>query len=120
MFFPISEWFAAFALTIAVEVPLVVLLVRDQRIELARLLVVVVMANLATHLAFWYVFTQLLDVGTLEYVLVGEAWAVAAEAVFFWAAFATLGLRRAALVAVITNAASFAVGELVRSVSKGV
>ena len=80
MYLPISSWFVAFALTLLVEVPVVLAMLRHQEPSLARLAVLVVFVNLATHLVVWYVATQLFQVGTIEYVLVAEAWAIGAEA----------------------------------------
>jgi len=112
MYFPISDWFPAFLLTLAVEAPIVAFLVRRAEPDLLRLGVLIVFANLATHLVVWYVITQLLLVGTLGYTLVAETWATAAEAVFYKAAIRGLSVRRAIAVAVAANAASWAVGRL--------
>jgi hypothetical protein len=110
MFFPVSEWFPAFVLTLLVELPVVLLLLRRADIGPARLAVLVVIANLATHPAVWFVFTQLLDPGTPEYTLVAEGWAVAVEALCY--AVAVPGLRPlpAIGVAVAANGASWLVG----------
>ncbi len=113
MFFPISAWFTAFVLTLAVEAPVVWLLVRRAEPNLVRLGLFVLFANLATHPAVWYVFTQLFLVGTPEYTLAAETWAIAAEAVFYGVTIQGLGGRRAITVAVAANAASFLVGRLV-------
>ena len=43
----------------------------------------VVFANLITHPAVWFIFTQLFLVGTPEYVVTSEAWAVGLEALFY-------------------------------------
>ena len=116
MYVPISSWFAAFALTLAVEVPLVVAMLRRDEPSLARLGVLVVTVNLATHLAVWYVATQLFRVGTIEYVVAAEAWAILAEAVFYVAAIRSLTLARAVLVSVIANLASFLVGRVLEGI----
>jgi len=113
MFFPISGWFVAFVITLAVEAPIVVFLLRREEQDLLRLGVLIVFANLATHLAVWYVFTQLFLVGTLEYTLVAETWAIAAEAVFYWAAIRGLSASRAVAVAVAANATSWLAGRLI-------
>jgi hypothetical protein len=113
MFFPASGWFAAFALTLAVEAAIVVVLLHRAEPSRVRLGFLVLFANLATHPLVWYVFTQLFLVGTVEYVLVAETWAVAAEAVFYTAAIRGLSARRALGVAVTANAASFMVGRVI-------
>jgi hypothetical protein len=113
MFFPVSDWFSAFVLTIAVEVPVALFALHRVESDHVRLTVLVVFANLATHPAVWFVFTQVLLVGTLPYVLVVESWAIVAEALFYAVTIRDLGWRRAVFVAVIANAASFAIGRLV-------
>jgi hypothetical protein len=116
MYVPISSWFAAFALTLAVEVPLVLAMLRRDEPSLVRLGVLVVTVNLATHLVVWYVATQLIRVGTIEYVVAAEAWAILAEAVFYVAAIRSLTLGRAVLVSVIANLASFLVGRVLEGI----
>ena len=113
MFFPVSDWFAAFVLTLAVEIPIVVALLRPVEPHIPRLVALVVYANLATHVAVWYVFTQLFEPGTPTYTVAAEAWAVVAEALFYRVAIRDLTSRRAAAVALVANAASFVVGRLI-------
>jgi len=113
MFFPVADWSAAFVLTLAVELPVAALLLRRIAPELPRVVVILVTANLATHLAVWYVFTQLFLVGTLVFVIAAEGWAVVAEAVVFLAAFRGLAWRWAVTTAFVANGASFVVGRLV-------
>jgi hypothetical protein len=113
MYFPVSDWFAAFLLTLAVEAPIVVLLVRRAEPDVLRLGILIVFANLATHLVVWYVLTQLLLVGTLGYILVAESWATAAEAVYYKAAIRGLSTQRAIGVAFAANAASWLAGRLI-------
>jgi hypothetical protein len=116
MYVPISSWFAAFALTLVVEVPLVLAMLRREEPNLARLAVLVVFVNLATHLVVWYVATQLLRVGTVEYVVAAEAWAILAEAVFYVAAIRGLTFARSVVVAAAANLASFVVGRLLEGI----
>jgi hypothetical protein len=113
VFFPVSEWFPAFLLTVAVEAPVVGVLLRAVERSLARLAVLFVFANLATHLVVWYVMTQLFLVTTPEYVLASEGWAIAGEALFYVAAIRGLSARRAVGVAVVANLASMVAGRLV-------
>ena len=116
MFIPISAWFSAFVLTIVVEAPVVWFLVRRAEPNVARLGLLVLFANLVTHPAVWYVFTQLFLVGTSTYTLAAEAWAIGAEALFYGVTIGGLGPRRAVAVAVVANVASFLVGRLVGQV----
>ena len=115
MFFPASEWLAAFMLTLAVEVPIGLLLLRHAEPDLRRLFFLVLFANLVTHPAVWFVFTQLFLIGTPQYTLVAEAWAVVVEAIFYVVTIRGLAPTRSILVAVVANAASFVVGRLVFS-----
>jgi hypothetical protein len=116
VFFPISSWSAAFALTLAVEVPIVLAMLRREVQDLARLAVLVVFVNLATHLAVWYVASQLLRVGTIQYVVAAEAWAIGAEALFYVAALPRLQVSRALAVSATANLASFLVGRLLEGI----
>jgi len=111
--YPVSGWFTAFVLTVAVEAPIVVFLVRRREPDLLRLGILIVFANLATHPAVWFVIPQLLLVGTLDYTLASETWATAAEALFYWAAIRGLSARRAIAVALAANVTSFLVGRAV-------
>ena len=113
MFFPASEWFAAFLLTLAIEIPVAFMLLRRAEPDRPRLLLLVVFANLVTHPAVWVVFTQLVLVGTPEYTLAAEAWAVAIEALFYAVTIRGISVRLAITVALAANIASFAVGRLV-------
>jgi hypothetical protein len=113
VFFSASGWLAAFLLTLAVEVPLVLLLLRRTERERIRLAILVVFANLATHPIVWFVISQVALVGTIGYILLAEIWATAAEALFYWIALRSLSARRAVAVAVAANVSSFLVGHLI-------
>jgi hypothetical protein len=117
MFFPVSGWFAAFVLTLAIEIPIGAWFLRRAEPGLRRRVGLVVFANLVTHPAIWYVFSQLFLIGTIEYALAAETWAVAAEAVFYAVTIRGLNPRRAIVVALVANGASFAVGRVVGAVS---
>ena len=93
MFFPVEEWFPAFLLTLGVEIPVAVLLLRGTGAGVPRLVVLVGLANLATHPSVWFVFTQLFLVGTPEYVVAAEGWAIAVEALFYAVAVPESGRR---------------------------
>lgn len=120
MFFPVEDWFRAFVLTLAVEVPIAAYLLRRVEPDRVRLVLLVVFANLATHPIVWYVWTQPFLIGTPEYLAVAESWAVAAEAVFYWAAFRGVRPLRALGVALAANAASFIAGIVVGTIWPGV
>jgi hypothetical protein len=119
MYFPVSAWFTAFVLTVVIEGPVVWLFVRRQEPDLLRLGPLVVFANLATHPAVWFIFTQLLLVGTRSYTLVTETWAVGAEALFYLISVRGLSARRALAASLAANAASYLVGVLIGGLSPG-
>lgn len=120
MYFPATGWLAAFLLTLAVEVPIAAWLLRRDEPDRVRLVLLVAFASLATHPVVWYVWTQVFLVGTPEYLVAAEAWAFGVEAVFYWAAFRGLGARRAVVVSLVANAASFLVGSVVTMLWPGV
>ena len=120
MYFPASGWFAAFLLTLAVEVPIVLLLLARAEPERLRLAAIVVLANLATHPIVWYVISQVALVGTLGYTLVAEGWAIGAEALCYAVAIRGLSARQALGTAVVANAASYLAGRLAGAVWPGV
>jgi hypothetical protein len=113
MFFPVSAWFTAFLVTVAVEGPIVWWCVRGQEASVLRVGTAVLLANLASHPAVWFIFTQLLLVGTATFTLTTEAWAVLVEAVLYVLALRTVGPRRALAASLVANAASYLVGVLV-------
>ncbi len=116
MFIPVDIWFRAFLLTLAIEAPIAIVLLGTWEPSRARLLALVVFANLASHPAVWFIFSQVLDVGTANYVAVVEAWAVGCEALFYLTVIRGLPVRRAVLASVVANAASFVAGLVVVAV----
>ena len=117
MFFPVAEWFAAFVLTLAVEAPIVAILLRPSAVEPVRVAVAFVIVNLATHLTVWYVLTQLILYDTPAFALVAEGWAIAAETIYYAAIFRTISARRAFLIAAVANLTSFVVGRALFTLS---
>ena len=113
MFIPADDWLRAFLLTLAVEVPLATWLLRRAEIESWRAAVIVFIANLATHPLVWFAWSQVFLIGTPEYVIAAETWAVAIEAVVYAVTIGGLGARRALLISLIANGASFALGRVV-------
>ena len=112
MFIPADDWLRAFLLTLAVEVPLVAWLLRRAEPQLWRGAAIAVIANLATHPLVWFGWSQAFLIGTPEYVIAAETWAVAVEAAIFAVTIRGLGPRRAVLISLIANGASFAVGRV--------
>ena len=99
-----------------VEVVVVALLLRGTGLAIWRLVLVGAFANLATHPSVWFVFTQLFLVGTTEYVVAAEGFAIVVEALFFWVVVPVISPARAIAVAVTANALSFVIGRAVQEV----
>jgi hypothetical protein len=110
VFFAVEEWLPAFLLTVLVELPVVVILLARSGAPPLRVAVIVVVANLATHAAVWFIWTQLLMVGTPAYTVTVEIWAAGVEALAYWAAFPSVPVRRTVLAAVTANLLSFVIG----------
>lgn len=102
-------WFGAFLLTLAIETPLVVALLRPHGESAARGALLSCYASLATHPVVWFVLPAL-PLAPWPRFLASEAWAVAAEAVFFGLAVRGLPAARAATVSLLANGASAAFG----------
>lgn len=119
MFFPASAWFAAFALTVTVEIVVAVAFLRPAGSDLARVAALVLFANLATHPIVWYVLTQPFLPGTPEYLVVAESWAFATEALFYAITIAGLSRRRAAGLSLAANLASILAGLAVNAIAPG-
>lgn len=120
MYFPASGWFAAFVLTLAVEVPIGLVLLARAEPERLRLAAIVVFANLATHPIVWYVISQAFLVGTAGYLLVAEGWAIGAEGLCYAVTIRGLSARRALGTALVANGASYLAGRLVGTLWPGV
>lgn len=112
MTFWVASWLRAFGLTLLVEVPIAVPLLARVEPRIGRRVSAVVVANLATHPLVWFLFPGL-ALGRWTRVGLSEAWAVLAELAIYAIVWPTLAARRAALVAVSANAASFLIGLLV-------
>ena len=112
-----SAWFVAFVVTVLVEVPVCLVLFRDDEV-LARwppwkILSIFTVASFITHPFVWFSFPAWghhFGWSYLETCLWAEAYAVAVEALYFswW------GLKRVWLVSLLANASSVAVGLTLR------
>jgi hypothetical protein len=119
MYIPVDGWLRAFLITVAVETPVVLWLLRGGGTSRPRLVVLGIFANLATHPVVWFVIQQLIWPDTPEYVAVAETWAIAAEAAFWWIVIPGLRPGRALAVAVLANACSYGTGLAVAAVWPG-
>jgi hypothetical protein len=104
---------SALMLTLAVELPVVIVLLRRASVVVVwpRAVTVIVLASLVTHPLAWRVARALSpDEYTLGIAII-EAVVVAVEALWL-RALLPIGLKTAALTSLIANAASFGVGAL--------
>jgi hypothetical protein len=104
---------SALMLTLAVELPVVIVLLRRASVVVVwpRAVTVIVLASLVTHPLAWRVARALSpDEYTLGIAII-EAVVVAVEALWL-RALLPIGLKTAAITSLIANAASFGVGAL--------
>lgn len=102
-------WVRYFALTVAIELVVALPLLRSTGDTLARRATAVLVANVASHPILWFVLARVLASRT-SLVVVGEAWAVASEAVVYALVFPAMERTRALGVSAVANGASFLVG----------
>ena len=108
-------WSKAFALTVLIQLPIVFLCLESALPPKGRRLGIALFAQLASHPAVWFVFPRL---GLTYWLMVAfaEAWAVLSETAFY-ALLAPTSVRRAVLVALAANTASFGIGLIVRALT---
>ncbi|MBI5500517.1 MAG: hypothetical protein HY907_09750 [Deltaproteobacteria bacterium] len=106
-----EPWLKAFLLTLAIELPIVVPLLRAAEAGLARRVALAFFANLATHPVVWFVFPGIPIDGYTSLVL-SEIWAFITEAAFLVLVVRGLSIVRASLASLIANAGSCAAGLL--------
>mgnify|MGYP000268296162 CR=1 FL=1 len=112
-----ERYLVAAALTLAVELPIVFLLVRQAGPDLPfrRVVGAALAANVLTHPALWYVPYFLIPRALSPrhwgtYVLVGEGAVVAVETLVYWRMMARGRPWLALALAALANAASYGVG----------
>lgn len=113
---PVAAWARAFLLTVLVETPIAVALLREADPRLARRVPAVLLANLATHPSVWFVFPAL-GLGDAASTLISEVFAVLVEAALYAVVFADGWRTRerspalaCAGVSALANGASYAAG----------
>ncbi len=104
-------WFEAFLLTLFIECPLLLWLLRTPDVRWPRLLGLSFFANLVTHPAVWFVFPAL-GLGYWRSVTLAELWAWGGEALFWTLVLPAVGWRRAVWASLCSNLASFGLGKL--------
>jgi hypothetical protein len=102
----VLAWARAFAVTVGVELAVAAPLLPGPR---APRVLLVALANLASHPAVWFVFPDL-GLGYAAWLVLAELWAVAVEAIAYRVLLPGVTTRRALLVALAANAASLAAG----------
>lgn len=107
-----SSWLIGFGLTLAFELPLVMVLLRPVERSWQRRLLIAVSANLVTHPLVWF-FYPLVPIAFPARLALSEIWAFGAEACFY-ALFADRSdWRRATGTSLLANATSFGLGWVV-------
>ena len=112
----VTAWSRAFALTVAVELPIAAFLLRRAEPRVRRRLALIAFANLASHPAVWFVFPEL-GLPFVVAMVLAELWAFGSEALFYGAAFERAGWLRAIATSALANAMSLGVGLLLRRVT---
>jgi hypothetical protein len=104
-------WLAAFLITLAVEVPIVALLLR-RHLGLAQAAAIAVLAQIATHPALWFLVPQFDPY--LLWVAVAESGVVLVESAIFATALHRSGadrwIARGFLVALVANLITTTIG----------
>lgn len=107
-------WAKAFAVTLVAELPVAYFLLRQADVSRARLAFAIVLVNVASHPAVWFVFPEL-GLGYGAAVTLSELWAVGLECLAYRLIFPRLSWRRAGLASLLANAASVALGLCLRA-----
>jgi hypothetical protein len=106
----LTRYLVALCLTLIVEVPLVLLILR--RLPWRRVLVVALAANLATHLAIHFVLPRA-HLGPVAFELTAEVLALAVEATVYAVALRPPSVWLAMAASAAANGASYLLGLLV-------
>lgn len=111
---PLGEWFGAFVLSLAAELPVALWFFRREEPRRWRLGALAVYATLATHPLVWFVFPRL-GLRYLAAMELAELFAWLAEAAFFRLALPGLRPERALVGAFLANGASILLVLVVRA-----
>jgi hypothetical protein len=111
-------WLIGIGLTLLLEAPFVLWLLRPTEQGLGRRWLLLLVANLVTHPLVWFFFPSL-PLPRLTTLLLSEGWAIGAETVVYALLVTSLPQlrwdrwRRALLVSVVANGASWGVGTFI-------
>lgn len=109
---PALFWPQLFALTVLLELPLVLWLTAEAEPSRARRAIIILGAQLATHPLVFFFFPAL-PLASFQRLALSEIFACLCEAGLYAAAFRGLSLRRALGVAFLANGFSFGAGLLI-------
>jgi hypothetical protein len=115
----LASWPAAFLVTVLVEVPIMVAVLRATPAPAWKLATTALVAQLATHPVVWFVFPQIGALSHGQSLWVSELWAWLVEAWLLARALPGVGPIDAAGVSALANGASLGVGVLIRAYSGG-
>jgi hypothetical protein len=103
---PPGAWLAAFAITLAIEAPIVLALTRACEASAARRFALIVFAQLVTHPLVWFVFPYIAGLRGSTALALSELWAWLAEAAFYAVTLRDLRPVRALGISALANGAS--------------
>lgn len=106
-----SAWLTLFAITVVIEVPIVVLLVGKAEASWTRRIIIALAGQLATHPLVFFVFPQL-PLRGFPSLVCSELYALGFEALLYGAAFVRLRPLEAFAIAGLANGVSFGLGLL--------
>jgi hypothetical protein len=113
MTFWISDWLRAFALTVVIELLIAVPLLRVVETRGVRLSMGIVVANLATHPAVWFIFPGA-ALGLIARLAISELFALVVELLIYRLIWPELTWRRAFATSLCANAFSATAGFLIQ------
>jgi hypothetical protein len=101
----VGSWAFAFAVTLLIELPIVLRVLRPSGLPTSTLFAICLIANLTTHPVVWFVF-PFLGLGTVGAFLLSEVWAFGLEIWVYDAAVRSVSKRRSIAASVAANLAS--------------
>ncbi len=109
--FVLSHWWTAFLLTLAIEIPLFVLLTRGT-VPSWRAAIAGALCSCITHPLLWFVWRRVIT-DYFTYVVTGELIVAALESLIFFAIARPVRLLRAIGTAFVANGTSYGAGLII-------
>jgi hypothetical protein len=103
------DWLTAFILTLCIELPVLSVLLREEKIE--KVLFVGLLMNSITHPSLWFIFPNIIP--KEYYILVGELLVTLIEFVILCLFFRKQDKLKLLLISFIVNSLSFLTGEMI-------